>query len=149
MKTGAVMQISPRIPVSTNPVTSTHQRGINGTRYQFVRYDDGDIRVVSATRWYPAASSWGHAHAFVTYLRPTPAAAVEEEPTPAPSPTARAAAARHGKCERRDCEDCGDDFDECEAKHRDEFDAVLCEDCVDGRRTAAEDEANYRAYAYC
>jgi NAD-dependent SIR2 family protein deacetylase len=61
---------------------------------------------------------------------------------------AATAAQLHANCGRARCEDCTEDFDECEARHRDEDDAVLCDDCHAGRTVHAEDEAAWRAYAY-
>lgn len=46
------------------------------------------------------------------------------------------------------CEDCGEGFPDDEARYRDEHDAVLCDDCEDGRAVQAEDAAAWRAYAY-
>ncbi len=73
-----------------------------------------------------------------------PAAAVEA----APSEAALAAAALHARCDRRQCEDCDDDFDECEARWRDDHDAYLCGDCDAWRSVQAEDDAAWRARAY-
>jgi hypothetical protein len=60
----------------------------------------------------------------------------------------RAARALHATCDRVTCDGCDDQFDECEARYRDQFDAFLCGDCHAGRADQAEAEAAWRAYQY-
>jgi hypothetical protein len=121
------MQISAPIPTITTLYGGTHDRVIGEGRYRFWHYRAHGVRLVAAARWDEAAKAWLPVHRFHSYAE---------------------ADGKHARCERRVCEDCDGDGDECEVRFRDEYDAVLCGDCLSGRQTADEDAAAWRSHAY-
>lgn len=58
-------------------------------------------------------------------------------------------AEQHAACERRDCEECPDSFDEGDVPFRDEYNAYLCNDCHADRTLEEADRIEWYHYAYC